>query len=71
MVKEIALDMKNNKATEVLLCSGIPGCRLWGWLLYSYRLTPIQAWFIEGMRTVDDVSIIKTSMGKYLRAKRG
>jgi len=39
--------------------------------LYRYRLTPIQAGFIEGTRTGDDVSVIKTSMGKYLRAKRG
>jgi hypothetical protein len=45
--------------------------RLGEWLVNSGVLRRFQAGFVRNKRTTDNMFIIKTTLDKYLRAKRG
>jgi hypothetical protein len=51
--------------------SGILAGRLRDWLINRKILPRFQAGFIKGKRTTDNVFVIKTTIDKYLRFKRG
>jgi hypothetical protein len=51
--------------------SGIMARILRDWLIHHKRLSRFQAGFIKGKRTTDNIFVIKTTIDKYLRFKRG
>jgi hypothetical protein len=51
--------------------SGILAGRQRDWLVNHEVLSVFQAGFVRGERTLDNVSVIKTIVDKYLREKRG
>jgi hypothetical protein len=51
--------------------SGILARRVCDWLISHKRLSRFQAGYIKGKRTTDNILVIRTTIDKYLRFKRG
>jgi hypothetical protein len=51
--------------------SGILDGRLRDWLINNKILSRFQAGFVKDKRTTDNILVIKTTVDRYLRVKRG